>query len=302
MISLSSINFIDTVTSVKQLVAVTNGVFKVNGASITGDVTTGNLTSTVIGLGTSGYLSTVVFNGVVSTANIAGFVSTANLTGLVSTANLANLISTANLAGLVSTANLSGLVSTGNLIGLVSTANLANLVSTANLANLVSTANLVDLVSTNNLIDLVSTANLRDLVSTPYFDSQITSSLIGLGNLGYLSSFQAREFSTSLVQVSSIRFMDSTTTAPDAGTISLLHVSSGQLLFNGGYTGSGGGGGVTQLVAGTGITLNPPVGTGAVTLTVNISSILDPPLTSTLNDLERLDISPRHNYRVQSLH
>jgi hypothetical protein len=285
MITLSSINFIDTVTSVKQLVAVTNGVFKVNGASITGDVTTGNLTSTVIGLGTTGYLSTVVFNGVVSTANIAGFVSTANLVGLVSTANLANLISTANLASLVSTANLAELVSTGNLIGLVSSANLANLISTANLANLVSTANLANLVSTENLIDLVSTANLRDFISTSYFDSQITSSIIGLGNLGYISSFEAREFSTGVLQVSSIRFMDSTTTPPNAGTISLLNVSSGQLLFNGGYTGSGGGAGVSQLVAGTGMTLNPPVGTGAVTLTVNISSILDPPLTSTINGL-----------------
>ena len=282
MITLSSINFIDTVTSVKQLVAVTNGVFKVNGASITGDVTTGNLTSTVIGLGTTGYLSSVVFNGVVSTANLSGFVSTANLAGLVSTANLSGLISTANLASLVSTANLAGLISSANLNGLVSTANLANLVSTANLASLVSTANLENLVSTTNLIDLVSTANLQGLISTPFFNTGITSSLIGLGNLGYLSSFQARELSTSLVQVSSIRFMDSTTTAPDAGTISLLHVSSGQLLFNGGYTGSGGGAGVSQLVAGTGITLNPPVGTGAVTVTVNTTSLLNSPLTSTV--------------------
>ena len=266
----------------------TNGVFKVNGASITGDVTTGNLTSTVIGLGTTGYLSTVVFNGVVSTANLSGFVSTANLADLVSTANLANLISAANLAGLVSTPNLEGLVSTPNLEGLVSTPNLAKLISTANLANLISTANLTNVVSTANLIDLVSTANLRDLISTPYFDSQITSSLRGLGTLGYLSSFQAREFSTGVLQVSSIRFMDSTTTPPNAGTISLLHVSSGQLLFNGGYTGSGGGAGVSQLVAGTGMTLDPPVGTGAVTLTVNISSILDPPLTSTINGLGTL--------------
>jgi hypothetical protein len=285
MITLSSINFIDTVTSVKQLVAVTNGVFQVNGASITGDVTKGNLTSTVIGLGTSGYLSTVVFNGVVSTANLSGFVSTANLAGLVSTANLSGLISSANLASLVSTANLSDLISTANLVGLISTANLDNLVSTANLASLISTANLVNLVSTANLIDFVSTANLQGLISTPYFNSQITSSLIGLGNLGYISSFQAREMSTGVLQVSSIRFMDSTTTPPDAGTISLLHVSSGQLLFNGGYTGSGGGAGVSQLVAGTGITLNPPVGTGAVTVAVNTTGLLDTPLTSTLNGL-----------------
>ena len=285
MITLSSINFMDTVTGVKQLVAVTNGVFKVNGASITGDVTTGNLTSTVIGLGTTGYLSTVVFTGVVSTANLVGLISAANLTGIVSSANLVGLVSSANLVGLVSSANLAGLVSTPNLEGLVSSPNLIKFISTANLANLVSTPNLANLLSTPNLIDLVSTANLRDFISTSYFDSQTTSSLIGLGNLGYISSFQAREFSTGILQVSSIRFMDSTTTPPNAGTFSLLNVSSGQLLFNGGYTGSGGGGGVTQLVAGTGIILNPPVGTGAVTLTVNSSGLVDSPLTSTLNGL-----------------
>jgi len=284
MITLSSINFMDTVTGVKQLVAVTNGIFKVNGASITGDVTTGNLTSTVIGLGTAGYLSTVIFSGVVSTANLVGFISSANLAGLISTANLSGLVYTANLAGLVSSANLAALVSTPNLVDLVSSPNLIKFISTPNLANLISTANLAGLVSTPNLIDLVSTANLRDFVSTSYLDSQMTSSLIGLGNLGYLSSFQARNLSTGVVQVSSIRFMDSTTTAPNAGTISLLNVSSGQLLFNGGYTGSGGGSGVSQLVAGTGITLNPPVGTGAVTVTVN-SSLLDSPLTSTLSGL-----------------
>jgi hypothetical protein len=284
MIGLSSINFVDTVTGVKQLVAVTNGVFQVNGASITGDVTKANLTSTVIGLGTTGYLSTVVFTGVVSTANLVALISTANLTGIVSTANLAGLVSSGNLTGIVSSANLARLVSTPNLEGLVSSPNLIRFISTANLANLVSTPNLANLLSTPNLIDLVSTANLREFISTPYFDSQITSSLRGLGTLGYLSSFQAHELSTGLLQVSSIRFMDSTKTAPNAGTFSLLNVSSGQLLFNGGYTGSGGGAGVSQLVAGTGMTLDPPVGTGAVTLTVN-SSLVDSPLTSTLNGL-----------------
>jgi len=212
-------------------------------------------------------------------------ISSANLNGIVSSANLVGLISSANLIDLVSSANLAGLVSTPNLEGLVSSPNLIKFISTANLANLVSTANLADHVSTPNLIDLVSTANLRDFISTSYFNSQTTSSLRGLGTLGYLSSFQAREFSTGILQVSSIRFMDSTTTPPEAGTFSLLNVSSGQLLFNGGYTGSGGGGGVTQLVAGTGITLNPPVGTGAVTVTVNSSGLLDSPLTSTLNGL-----------------
>ena len=93
------------------------------------------LTSTVIGLGTAGYISTI--------PSIGGFVSTANLAGLVSTANLANLVSTANLATLVSTSYLATQVGS-TVIGLgtagyVSTIVWGSVVSTANLANLVST-------------------------------------------------------------------------------------------------------------------------------------------------------------------
>ena len=186
----------------------------VSTANLSGLVSTSffdsRITSTVIGLGTTGYLSsigTLIFpGGLISTANLATLVSTANLATLVSTANLATLVSTANLAGLVSTANLSHLVSTANLAGLVSTANLSDLVSslnlsdlvstanlsglvsTANLSGLVSTANLVGLVSTANLVGLVSTANLVGLVSSSFFDSQITSSITGLGTVGFLST------------------------------------------------------------------------------------------------------------------
>jgi hypothetical protein len=81
-------------------------------------LTQANLTSTVIGLGTTGYLSSAVATipgGLVSTANLANLVSTANLAGHISTANLANLVSTANLANLVSTANLATLISTSYL-------------------------------------------------------------------------------------------------------------------------------------------------------------------------------------------
>ena len=114
------------------------------------------LGSTVIGLGTTGYLSTIVWGPVVSTANLAGHISTANLAGLVSTANLA---------------------------GHVSTANLANLISTANLAGHISTANLANLVSTANLAGLVSTANLATLISTSYLATQLGSTVVGLSNV-----------------------------------------------------------------------------------------------------------------------
>ena len=168
----------------------------VSTANLSGLVSTSffdsRITSTVIGLGTTGYLSsigTLIFpGGLISTANLATLVSTANLATLVSTANLAGLVSTANLSHLVSTANLAGLVSTANLSDLVSSLNLSDLVSTANLSGLVSTANLSGLVSTANLVGLVSTANLVGLVSSSFFDSQITSSITGLGTVGFLST------------------------------------------------------------------------------------------------------------------
>ena len=230
-IGLSSIDFIDTVTGIKQLAAITNGIFQVNGASITGDVSKGNLTSTVIGLGTVGYLSTIVWDSVISTANLTGLISTANLKGLISTANLTGLISTANLTGLISTANLT---------------------------------------------DLISTANLNGLISTSFFDTQITSSLIGLGNLGFLSSYNTRNVSTGTVQASSITFIDiNVSPSVGAGLPSLLYASSGKLMFNGAFaTGVGAAAGVSQLIAGNGISLTPEIGTGTVTLTATIANMV----------------------------
>ena len=266
-IGLSSINFVDTVTGIKQLVAITNGIFQVNGASITGDVSKGDLTSTVIGLGTAGYLSTIVWDSVISTAN---------LTDLISTANLTDLISSANLTGLISTANLSGLISTANLTDLISTANLNGLVNSADLTGLISTANLTDLISTANLTDLISTANLTGLISTSFFDTQITSSLIGLGNLGFLSSYNTRNVSTGTVQASSITFIDiNVPPSVGAGLPSILYASSGKLMFNGAFaTGEGAAAGVSQLIAGNGISLNPQIGTGTVTLTATIANMV----------------------------
>ena len=189
-------------TSTSQLLSTSLGLYQQIQTSATA-IVQADVTSTTIGLGTFGYLSTVVWGSVVSTANLANLVSTANLANHVSTANLANhvstanlanLVSTANLANLVSTANLANLVSTANLANIVSTANLANLVSTANLANLVSTANLANLVSTANLANLVSTANLANLVSTSALNSIITSTIIGLGTAGYVSTLLQASF------------------------------------------------------------------------------------------------------------
>ena len=285
------------------ITAITLSTQQLNVSSITGIsiVSQTNLTSTVIGLGTAGYLSSVI-NGLISTANLTNLVSTANLANLVSTANLTNFVSTANLTNLVSTANLANLVSTiyiatqlgstviglgtagyisssqllstslgltqymssfidpteltstviglgtagfvsslgltyavastaqglgtfgytstsqllstslglyqeiqtspvnikqsnvtSTIIGLgtfgyLSTVALGSLISTANLANLVSTANLVNLVSTANLANLVSTANLANFVSTTYLSTQLGSTFATL-TVSSLSTF-----------------------------------------------------------------------------------------------------------------
>ena len=99
-----------------------------SGGGTQGDVTinvdTSFLTSTVIGLGTAGYISTTSGGG--GSINATGLVSTANLVNLVSTANLANFVSTANLANFVSTTNLAQSL-TSTVLGLGTSGYLSSL-------------------------------------------------------------------------------------------------------------------------------------------------------------------------------
>jgi len=94
-------NFVST-ANLANLVSTANLANLVSTANLAGHVSTANLAnlvsttylasqfgSTVIGLGTAGYVSSI--------PSLAGLVSTANLVNLVSTANLANLVSTSYL-------------------------------------------------------------------------------------------------------------------------------------------------------------------------------------------------------------
>ena len=207
-------------------------------SSVSGVVSTPNLANLV---------STANLVNLVSTANLVNLVSTANLTNLVSTANLNNLVSTTYLdtqlastvrglgtSGYVS--SVSGVVSTPNLINLVSTPNLLNLVSTQNLVNLVSTQNLLNLISSPNLISttagleryissfidpaelassirpFISIPNLIGLVSTTFLDTQLASTVRGLGTAGYLSTIPTN-LSTTAFFVSSILASTMTTSS-----------------------------------------------------------------------------------------
>jgi len=97
--------------------------------------------------------------------------------------------------------------------------------------------NATGLVSTANLASLVSTANLATLVSTSYLASQLTSTVLGLGTSGYLSSLNTRSLSTGTVFTSSISFIDTS-----LNTKQLLAVNGGTLQLNGAAITGGGGG------------------------------------------------------------
>ena len=268
----SSVMLIDTTvgfgyTGFANELIVSSGNLLLNNSFLSGGGGGGGSVSQLIGgtnitISPPGGTGVVTINGAAA-PSLAGFVSTANLANLVSTSYFTSQL-TSTVIGLGTLGYLSS--ATGSAVipgGLVSTANLANLVSTANLANLVSTA---------NLANLVSTANLANLVSTSYFTSQLTSTIIGLGTAGYLStipnSLQTRTISTGTVFTSSVMLIDTTIGFGYTGFVNQLIVSSGTLLLNNNSLsgGSGGGGAVSQILGGTNITISPPGGTGIVTI------------------------------------
>jgi hypothetical protein len=95
---------------------------------------------------------------------------------------------------------------------------------------IVSTANLAKLVSTANLANLVSTANLIDLISTSAFDSGLTSTIIGLGTFGYLSSATAGNLPEGLVSTANLANLISTANLIDLVSTSFLDTALGSTL------------------------------------------------------------------------
>jgi 3-dehydroquinate dehydratase len=246
---------------------VSSGNLLLNNSFLSGGGGGGGAVSQLIG-GTNITISPPGGTGVVTINGAAA----PSLAGFVSTANLANLVSTSYFTSQL-TSTVIGLGTLGYLSSAIGSAVIpGGLVSTANLANLVSTVNLAGLVSTANLSGLVSTANLANLVSTSYFTSQLTSTIIGLGTAGYLStipnSLQTRTISTGTVFTSSVMLIDTTIGFGYTGFVNQLIVSSGTLLLNNNSLsgGSGGGGAVSQILGGTNITISPPGGTGIVTI------------------------------------
>jgi hypothetical protein len=146
------------------------------------------LTSTVVGLGTQGFVSSLGLTyAVASTAQGLGTFGYTSTSQLLSTSlGLYQQIQTSPTN--ITQTNLTSTIIGLGTFGYLSTVVLANLVSTANLVNLVSTANLANLVSTANLANHISTANLANFVSTTYLSTQLGSTFATL-NVSSLSTF-----------------------------------------------------------------------------------------------------------------
>ena len=202
-VTTSSFTLIDTYSKVEKNLYSYNGNLFLNGVAVSGAaaslVTSVNAGSNII-MGPSG----------------SGGGTQGDVTVNVDTSFLASTVAGLGTAGYISTVGGGGSI---NATGLVSTANLVSLVSTANLAS------------------LVSTANLTSLVSTSYLGNQLTSTVIGLGTSGYLSSLNSRSLSTGTVFTSSISFIDTS-----LNTKQLLAVNGGTLQLNGAAITGGGGG------------------------------------------------------------
>ena len=160
-----------------------------SGGGTQGDVTvnvdTSFLTSTVIGLGTAGYISTSSGGGGGS-INATGLVSTANLVSLVSTANLANFVSTTNLAQSL-TSTVLGLGTSGYLSSLNTRSLSTGTVFTSSISFIDTSLNTKQLLAVNGGTLQLNGAAITGggggtlpggLVSTSYLENAILVSSI----------------------------------------------------------------------------------------------------------------------------
>ncbi len=226
-LKLSSLQMIDVVTNATNFLTTSSGVLLVNGAGISGggggggDVTTTNLVSTVRGLGSVGYISSAsLASSLVSTVNglsIFGYISTAALRSTV--AGLGQIYVSTSFMGRTFSSffvSLASSFTTSSLVAsnaIISSATISTMTATnATMCNLtVSTLTFdtgdgfidfpdIRALSLSTFFINTSTVNVSGVVSTQVLEvssivgpsllatSNLTSTTIGLGTTGYVSS------------------------------------------------------------------------------------------------------------------
>ena len=189
---------------------------QLNISSINGATFGSPINSTVIGLGSAGYVSTLSLvsttAGIIANISVTGVLSTANLTSTVQGLGSANYVSTLSLvsttAGIIANISVTGVLSTANLTSTVQGLGSANYVSTLSLvsttAGILNNISITGVLSTANLTSTVqglgsagyisssqlisTTQGLTNYISTFIDPTELTSTVIGLGTTGFISS------------------------------------------------------------------------------------------------------------------
>ena len=219
------------------------------GYQTAGFISTANEVSTVVGLGSAGYVSTL---SLVSTT--AGILNNISITGVLSTANLTSTVQGLGSAGYVSTLSLvsttQGLQTGYATAGFLSTPNLTSTVQGLGSANYVSTLSLVS--TTQGLQTGYATAGF---LSTP----NLTSTVAGLGTAGYLSTTALGAYFSSVSTSYALNFITSSLTFSTAtgsnATISTVTTNQVGIGSNGGWLQTG----ALQAIAVSSIQLNTNV-------------------------------------------
>ena len=251
-VSLSSIGVPNLPATISTLSAEVLSTAILFGNSFTSSATS-FLPSTVIGLGTSGYLSTTALGpylasttqnlgslGYISTSffntqvgsTIAGLGTLGYLSSSVVTVPITSTVVGLGPVGYVSstqlTSSLEGLGTLGYVSSSLITSSLIGLGTIGYVSSTQLTSSLVGLGTIGYVSSTQLTSSLAGLGTIGYVSSmQITSSLVGLGTIGYVSSTQ---LTSSLAGLGIIGYVSSTQVrSTTIGLASIGYVSSTQL-------------------------------------------------------------------------
>ena len=174
-LQLSTLIFRDLYTNDPAILSFSNGSLYINGSLFSGGASDASLTSTTVGLGTLGYISSSQLLSSLKTLGTLGYLSSVPST-FISSGALFSSIEGLGSIGYVSTPQL-----TSSLVGLGTLGYLSSVPST-----FISSATLLSTIQGLGTLGYLSSAitNLSSIISTP----QLTSSLVGLGSMGYLST------------------------------------------------------------------------------------------------------------------
>ena len=188
----STAQLLDTGTGTYTSVSLSSSFIYINNTAAPTIVIPTQLVSTVAGLGTTTYISTLSLNSTIAGLGAAGYISTFSLTS--------SIVSTT--AGLGTASYVSSPSLTSSLVGLGSASYISSLSLTSSIAGLGDAG----FISSATLLS--TTAGLTSNISTLIDPIELTSTIVGMGATGFISTMGL----TSTVQgLGTVGFISSAT-------------------------------------------------------------------------------------------